>query len=528
MSADVLRLQRLVGNTEVQRMIAQRAPSTTAARHKQRIENASPESYAELLQGINKVAVAASNAHGDGVAEVALGSHLSPGHHDLLLNLQKSVLMAYSAVPGQHQAALNLWSSIQPDLGAVLRKAPEFVDGDVGQVQQNLNYVGDKVIRPAAYHEAHSQAVAHSSLQAPDLAFQQQRLEEAEAELEQAQSFAEEGAKILSMGVSKIVMKDDGIGKEIFELVTIKGTIKEKLEKAKEMGIVGQTATAIELVGKIAGLKNTIIQTTMEYLKGRAERLAEEAIKAGLKELSHHWKELAEGYEKSIGSLKTLGKVLGMVGVLADAIRAFKAAFNGDWEEALKSAASAGMGTLAALGAEGSGALLGAITITIKAEIEAFHLAAEFIRWCKEETVREVAGGFVEACNTLAKNVAFDFIADIDLAFGGGQVGDMAQSQVTHKAKAMADGLKWLGQEFGRRQDKWPGMTVALGPQAARALSNPIDNPGDPLSVAQMVRDVFGGANEMAKYVKEHYPTDAEQAARKAREGGAKKEEHAE
>jgi hypothetical protein len=68
----------------------------------------------------------------------------------------------------------------------------------------------------------------------------------------------------------------------------------------------------------------------------------------------------------------------------------------------------------------------------------------------------------------------------------------------------------------------------ALGPEAAHALSNPLDNPGDPLSVAQLVRDVFAGANLMARYVKEHYPTDAEVAARKGREGGGGKKEQAE
>jgi hypothetical protein len=497
-----LRLQRLVGNNAVQGLLAQRAP----ARRGKAEAPATPESYAELLEGLNKVAVAAGHPYGEGVAEVAIGGHLSPRHHDLLVNLRTAVVMAYSSGPGKHQAALNLWSSIQPDLAGVLRRAPEFVDGDVSSVQTNLKWVGDQVIRPAAYREAHANAVAHTSLQAPDLAHQQRRLEEAEADLEQAKGFAEEAAKILSQGASAMIMKDSDIGKEIFELVSIKGTVEEKLEKAKEMRIVDRTATAVELVGKIAGLKNTIIATTLEYLKGRAERMAEEALRAGLKEVGHHWKELAEGYHKTIQSFKTVGKVLGMVGVLADAIRAFKAAFSGDWEEALKSAANAGMGLLGALGVEGSGALLGAITITIKAEIEAMHLAAEFIRWCKEETVRQAAGRFVESCSTVAHNVAFNFIADVDLAIGGGasgQISDMAATQLTSHAKAMSDAIKWLGQEAARGSEKWPGMTSALGPAAVHALSNPLDAPNDPLTVAQQVREIFAGANAMAKYVRE-------------------------
>jgi hypothetical protein len=524
---DVLRLQETIGNSAVHRLLAvQRAPAVP--RHKQRLESASPESYADLVQGLNQVAVAAGNAHGQGVQDVALGTHLSPAHLELLKSLRSSVEMAYSAKPGQHQAALNVWTSIQPDLSAVLRRAPEFVEGDVSAVQRNLAWVGDQVIRPAAYREAHQEAVAHSSLQAPDLGQQEARLEEAESELEQAKDFAEEGGKLFSEGAAAIFLKDADLGKEIFEMANLKGTITEKLEKAKEKGIVEQTATAIELVGKIAGLKNTIITTTMEYLKGRAEKMAEEAIKAGLKQVAHQWKELAEGYEKTAMTLKTVGKVLGFIGVVADAIRAIKAAINGDWEEAAKSAASAGMGVLGALGAEGSGAMLGAITITIKAEIEAIHLAAEFIRWCKEETVREAAGNFVDACSRVAKNVAFDFVADIDLALGGGngQIATMAEGQINARAKAMSNAMTWLGQVAGRSEEKWPGMMSKLGPAAEHALSNPLDTPGDPLTVAQQVREVFAGANLMATYVKEHYPTDSEKAAaRKKKEGAGAKAE---
>jgi len=519
-SVDLLTLQHLAGNHAVQRLLVNRAPTAPTSSASKRPRRATPDSYAELLQGINHIAVVATHAQGAGVGDVPLGSHLSATHYDLLLKLRSAVVMAYSPKLGEHQAALNLWTFIQPDLATAVKHAPEFVEGDVGSIQHDLSWLDEQLIRPAAYREAHAESVAHSSLKAPDLAFQQHQLEEAEVELEQAKSFAEDAAKIISMGVSSAIMKETDAGKEIFELITIKGTIQEKLEKAKEKGIVEQTATAIELVGKIAGLKNTIIQTTMELLKTRAKRFAEKALEEGAKQLAKHWEEVAEGYEKNIASLKTLGKVLGMVGVLADAIRAFKAALDGDWDEALKNAASAGMGVLGALGVEGGGPLLAGITITIKAEIEAIHLAAEFTRWCKEETVRVAASSFIDACSLVARNVAYDFIADVDLMLtsGNAAVSQMAAQQMMARVGKMQQGLAYLRARAALSQAKWPGLYATLGSQGLQALTNPF-NPEDPLSLAQQLSAIFEGANAMATYVKEHFPTDSERKAKEASAG---------
>jgi hypothetical protein len=521
---DLLTLQRLAGNSAVQQLIINRAPTAAQKRSKA----ATPESYAELLQGINQIAKAASTSHGAAVGEVALGTHLNASHYDLLTKLRSTVVMAYSPKPGEHMAALNLWTFIQPDLASAMKHAPEFVEGDVGGIQQNLNWLDEQLIRPAAYREAHAQAVVHSSLKAPDLKFLQIQLEEAEVELEQVKGYVEDMAKMASMGLSTAVMKEVDVGKEIFELVTIKGTIQEKLEKAKEKGIVETNATGIELVTKIIGLRNTIIQTTMELLKRRAHKFAEKALEEGAKQIARHWKDVAEGYESKIASLKAFGKALGVVGVLADAIRAFKAALDGNWGDAVKNAASAGMGVLGALGAEGGGPMLLAITITMKAEMEAIHLAAEFTRWCKEETVRVAATDFVNACQVVARNVAYDFAADVDLMLGSGNaaVSQMAAQQMMARAGKMQSGLAYLRSRAGLSKDKWPGLYTAMSAQAVQALTNPF-NPEDPLSLAQQMSAIFEGANAMAAYVKQHYPTDPEKerAKRQASEGGESDDE---
>ena len=60
----------------------------------------------------------------------------------------------------------------------------------------------------------------------------------------------------------------------------------------------------------------------------------------------------------------------------------------------------------------------------------------------------------------------------------------------------------------------------ALGEKANQAIIGLLF-PSDPLSMAQQMSDIVGGANAMAKYVHSAYPTDAERAARdsKKKEG---------
>jgi hypothetical protein len=62
-------------------------------------------------------------------------------------------------------AALGLWNTIEPDLLHAIRRAPEFVEGDMGDIQKDVNWMGDQLIRPAAYQEAKVAVRAHNDLQ---------------------------------------------------------------------------------------------------------------------------------------------------------------------------------------------------------------------------------------------------------------------------------------------------------------------------------------------------------------------------
>jgi len=498
----------------------QRAPAV--ASHQASAQKESTDDYINFLQGIDDLVTAAPKGHGSGLGGVAFGTPLSDQHLGLLEELRTALMLVYEQKKGASHDALDLWESIKGNLWAELRRAPKIVHQGVRELDEmigkDLNWIDKEFIRPAAYWEAHREGLAHSDLQAPDLVSQQTLLDKEEEELEQAKELSEEAGKLVSEGIAAAVLKDTNMGKEIFELVTVKGTIQEKLEKAKEKGIVEQSATAVELVSKIAGLKNTIIKTTFEVLKGRAERLAKEAIEKGTEEVAKHWEALAEDYGEYAEKLKTVGTVIGIIGAAADAIRAFKAAVNGDWEEAASKAASAGMGILSALGPEGSAPLLAALVIGVKVEIAAMHMAAEFIRWCKDETVRDAAKDFIDICVKVSKWPAQDLVADVEAWYNpsNAAIKDLIKKRLLGYVPDMRTGLAAIGAEVQCTEARCLGghsdLVDALGNDAKRVLMAPFAFPEDPLSMATQIHDVFAGANAMARYVRDRYPRDSEKA----------------
>ncbi|HEX5416322.1 MAG TPA: hypothetical protein VFZ25_11695 [Chloroflexota bacterium] len=527
----IQQLQHSQGNGEVARAIArldvssaavglQRAPAT--ASHPGAAGTESQDDYIDFMQGIDDLVTAASKGTGSGLGTVAFGNHLSDQHLGQLEELRTALMLVHEPRKDASRDALSLWESVKGQLWAELRRAPKIVHQGVRELDamigKDLNWIDSQYIRPAAYWEAHREALAHSDLQAPDLAAQQVLLDKEEKELEQAKELSEEAGKLASEGVAAAVLKDAKLGQEIFELVTMKGTIQEKLEIAKAKGIVEQTATAVELVSKIAGLKNTIIKTTFEILEGRAERLGKEAVEKGAEEVAKHWEALAKDYGGYAEKLKTVGTVIGIVGAAADGIRAFKAAVEGHWGEAATKAASAGMGILGALGPADAAPLLAAITIGAKIELAAMHMAAEFIRWCKDETVRDAAKSFVDTCVKVADWPAQDLVADANAWAdpANADISDLITKRLQGYVPAMRKGLAAIGAEVQCGEPRCVGghadLVQALGDDAKRVLLSPFAFPEDPLSMAMQIRDVFAGANALARYVRDHYPRDSEKA----------------
>ena len=166
-----------------------------------------------------------------------------------------------------------------------------------------------------------------------------------------------------------------------------------------------------------------------------------------------------------------------------------------------------------------------------QAEMEAIHLAAEFIRWCQDENVRQAAGSFITTCAAVARNPAQDLVADANALFNpsNAAITDIITNKLTGYTPAMRKGLAAIGAHVqatdARSLGHYGALVEALGPDAKRVLLAPFAFPDDPLSMATQIRDVFAGANAMARYVKEHYPTDAEKAAKDAKKGKKKGEE---
>ena len=524
-------LQQIAKNHAVPAL--QRAPAT--ARRHAPAQPETPEDYTDLLYGINHLRNAAFVNQGNHEAQlkalgaVEFGEHLTPRHRSMLVNLRTALILAYSSAPGSHQQGLALWTSIEGDFSFAMRRAPEFVDGDIGAVQQDLNDLSEKVIRPAAYYEAHDDTVAHSGLKSPDLVFQQQELDKAEKNFELAQQLAEEVGKLTSQGVAQMVMGKSGPGKEIFELMNLRGTIEEKLEWAKGKGLLAKTATGADLVSKVLGGANAVVTISIEVGKDYAERQAKQALAREAEHLAKQWEAIAKGWEEKLKTLEKVGKVLGVIGIAADVLRTVRAILRHDWGEAVKEAGSAVVDTLGVFGAEGSGALLGGIVVTIHAEIEAIHMAAAFIRWCRDENVRQAAGSFIEACDKVAKSYAFDFVADVDMLLDPSKanLSDIVGKQLTLHSANMKKGLAYIGNQLNSNAATslggQPQLIGALGPAAVHAISNPFDTPDDPLTLAQQIRDLFAGANAMARFVRDNYPTGDKKEEKS--EGGEAQEE---
>jgi hypothetical protein len=530
-SGVLLSLQRSAGNAAVSRALT----GAPAAARKPR-KPATPNSYVDLLNGIQDLVEAADN-HGTGLAELKFGTRLGDEHREWLESLRRSLVLAFGGKAGSAQEALAAWESLQSRIWAAIDRAHKLgvPTADVTHVRQMMSHAHDDVLRPAAYWDAHREAVAHGD-RSPGLAIQQKNLEEAESDFEGAQQLVEEASKMAGQGITAMFLKDAGLGKDIVELVRLPGSIEEKLAWAKKNGVLAQTATGAELVNKIAGAAKTTAVIGCEIGKRFAEAQHELAVAKNAVHMAEHWEKVVQRWGGKLRFLDNAGRVIGVVGVVADALKMVRAIARGDWAEAANEGGALVV-DIAGLGLAEGAPLLGAITIVIKAEIAALQSAAVFIRWCREENVREAAGHFVEAAQLVAKNGALDFTADVDVLLdpSNQNISDIVGKQLVAHTAAMRQGLAYMARDLDLRGPSrlggQPALRAMLGAKAERALTGDIGMPDDPLTTAQRVQDVFEGTNAMAKWVSENFPTGEEQHGPghgKTEEAGAKEHAHAE
>jgi len=466
------------------------------------------ENYEAFLFGINNQL----NRH-DGSIDPADTSpadpaHLLSHHLDLLVSLQQ----ALAARTHDPVDALRAWELIHSTLWDEVAAAKSVVDNDsVAAVERQITETGQSFVG-AAYHAA--ERAAEGRLEAPDLEEQKAHLERAERELLEANKLWESASKVMASGIDKALgLKETN---EIIELVKLPGTIQEKLEKARKQGVITQVGTAVELVGKVKGGAATLLKLTAttgeKYCAGLARLAAGRGNKVLLREIEQtaaQWKWLSETAE----SLGTVASVISLIGEgisMVDSIR------EGNWEEAAAQAADMAVDAAPlVLGAEVAAPLAGAV-ILAKAEMQAIHDAAAFIRYCKDEQVRQATGNYVKGLTDHVYPWATKLAADVEVMLDPTQpesVQRVAMDKVNEDATYTWQGVEYVAGTYVGPLAHLAGAAYAsMGAEAYEVfsggnLSMPVETKEGviALAVVDKVAKIFHGANLMAKYVHEHY-----------------------
>jgi hypothetical protein len=466
------------------------------------------ENYEAFLFGINNQLI-----HEDGSVDPADTSpadplHLLPHHLDLLVDLQQA-LAARTHNPAD---ALRAWELLHPSLWDEVAAAKSVVEDDsVAAVERLITEAGHNFVG-AAYHAA--ERAAEGRLEAPDLEEQKAHLDSAEQELLEANKLWESASKVMASGVDSALDLEET--KEILELVKLPGTIREKMEEARKKRIIGQLGTAVELVGKIKGGTAALLKVTAatgeRYCAGLARLAANRGNRALIREIEEtaaQWKWLGETAE----SLGTVASVISLIGAgisMVDSIR------EGNWEEA--AARAADMAVDAAplvLGAEVAAPLAGTV-ILVKTEMQAIHDAAAFIRYCKDEQVREATGNYVKGLTDHVYPWADKLAADVEVMLDPTRpepVQRAAMDAVDEDARYTWQGVKYVAGTYLEPLARLAGGAYAsMGAEAyevfsGEELSMPAETKDGVIALAVLdkVTRIFHGANLMAKYVHEHY-----------------------
>ena len=458
--------------------------------------------YVALINGIDHLV---KNYREPGPLDVSPSSErdLLALHRDMLANFRTALIL----VKSDPQTALSLWEHTSPALWQELAKstAAGLSGADAGK---QLDYVA-KHFEAAGYGAAKRKAEDDSSLAAPDAAQMAGKLTQAEAELGQARELFEQGMKLGSSLGQLAGTEAPKEVEEIIEMVMLPGSIEEKLAYARKHGIAG---TAVELVGKVTGATGTLIrnvgETGEKVLEARRAIVLGRGASQATKVAAEQLEQLAGKFKKLAQIGKALGTAASYAAVIADGIKLVSAIRDGDYNEALKAGSDLAIDSAPLLLGADVAAPLAAVVVVIKAELEVFKLAAAFIRYCKDEMVRQAAADFIGQCNVIA-SVARGLVADCELLTGASSAGvqEIAMKKASEEASQVSKGIDALASHLGSHASNaigaYPTVVASLGRPAIAAMQD--QQPDDLLSVADRVAAVFKGANAMAKYVKESY-----------------------
>ena len=466
------------------------------------------ENYEAFLSGINNQLIGRDGSIDPADTSPADPAHLEPHHLDLLISLQQA-LATRAHSPAE---ALREWELIHSALRDEVEAAKATVDGDSITTVERQLAEADQDFVGAAYHAA--EQAAAGALEVPDLEEQRAHLESAEQELLEANKLWENASRVMASGIDSAL--DIREANEIIELVKLPGTIQEKVEKAREKSIIGQLGSAVELVGKIkkgtAALLKITATTGERYCAGMARLAAGRGNTVLFEEIEQsaaQWKWLGETAE-------SLGTAASAISLIGDGISMVGSISEGNWEEAAGQAANMAVDAAPLLlGAEVAAPLAGAV-ILVKAEMQAIHDAAAFIRYCKDEQVREATANYVKGLTDHVYPWAAKLAADVDVMLDPSQpesVQRAAMGTVNEDAAYTWQGVKYVaGTSFLVLTQLPGGVYASMGTEACGVfgegnLSMPVET-GEgmiALAVVDKVAKIFHGANLMADYVHKYY-----------------------
>ena len=463
-------------------------------------------SYNNFIGALSRVVTTKGGWHGSW--------ELTDEHDDLIVLVRRVLQLGYERKTWG--AALTLWESTAPrihDELAIARQAgvpSGLVDGAAAQAKWVAS-----TVEGGAYHEAHDEALAGNRFEQPDLAHAESQFKDAKKKYEQSQWFAEKALPLLGDAGGMAVGAKSGMGKAVTDLVMLPGSIADKLEAAKKLGVVGQTATAIDLVNVVLDAADNSVKVVATAM-ARVQRARQAALlaKSGLTDAirleATGLGASAARFDKIAGTLDKLGSAANVLAIVADGIKLVDALLKSpvDWDAVFDSGMEIGLNAAElALGADGAPIL--AIAIIVRAEIAILGMVSDQIKWAKRETARGAAADFIGVAAKIARLQASDFIADCELAINGqGAVREIATKKVLQDAPKLAKSLTVLGSHVERHAKDsiggYPDMVASLGSAAIGLFNSPAPT-ADPLNVAQQCEVVFAAANALARHVQRAY-----------------------
>ena len=307
--------------------------------------------------------------------------------------------------------------------------------------------------------------------------------------------------------------------------------ISKLLEEFQKKGVIGKGITAADLADKIFSTTKAAGEVVFGYVKQFAIEEVEKAAAAGAEDLVEQWKGIGEWAGEKLEYLEKVGKVAVWITVAVSAIKVVNHLIHGRIAEAAKEAVTTAIGVGAGLvGGAAASTVFAGVSIAIAAEIEGLKGAAAMIEYCREANMKEAAGDFLGVINAAAAIEALDLVADLRVLADPANAGEkrLIEGKLTSDAEWWGRHLQRLGDLVNdtrvNRLGGQPELLAKVGPQAVSIMKAGVA--GQSLEgMAEQIRVVFEGANEMVKFIVEQRSEKREEEEKERKEAEAQEKE---